>query len=109
MINHRIDSPPKIFRFIYLSHLIVIAAILLIYTLIGLFYDVRSDDGWGFVIFLPFVALVYLVTPLCMPFLILNIWGLMKYKNRLRYLIMIPILGFWIPYGFYLMEHTVFP
>ncbi len=89
--------PSRVFRILYFAVIVLIVAILVIAITSGLGSE---DDPIGTALMLGFLTIISAGLPLSLIFLVLNVWGLVKYKaHRIRYGIVIVLTLVWRRYS----------
>jgi hypothetical protein len=80
----------KLFKILYKTNLIIIGVSIILFMLNG---SKAQEDPGGAILYFLFLGFIFIIAPLLVPFLLLNIWGAFKYKEyRVRYIIISVIL-----------------
>jgi hypothetical protein len=100
-------KPSKIFNTIYRINLLLIGLLLLLSVFRGLSAE---EDLLGSILLIAVLTFVFLITPLLITFLVLNVWGAIKYDlYRIRYNIVSIVLTPLIIWGIYKMIYIPLP
>ena len=98
----------RVFRILYRINVSLISLALLWMVATGVYHD-HNHTGGAVGLALG-IGMVYFVTPLLGPFLILNMWGAIRYQQHRIWYALLSILSIvWLYHGIERMQNMVLP
>jgi len=97
-------KPPMLFKVLLVLNFALVAALLLNNYVVGPIASEQPGSGRDFLK----IAAIYIATPLWIPFVAMNIWGIFKYRYKLIYILLAWVSLVWVVYGFYMGPKYIF-
>lgn len=97
-------KPPMVFKVLLVLNFSLVAALILNNYVMGSAISELPGSGRDYLK----IAVIYIATPLWIPFVAMNIWGIFKYRYKLIYIYLTAVFLVWVVYGFHTWPKYIF-